>query len=37
MDLRGVVQGIQAGYPIMIRQHSGHIVTSVIALTEIPQ
>jgi hypothetical protein len=29
MDLRGVVQGIQAGYPIMIRQHSGHIVTQL--------
>jgi NAD(P)-dependent dehydrogenase (short-subunit alcohol dehydrogenase family) len=26
VNLRGVVHGIQAVYPIMIRQHSGHIV-----------
>ena len=28
MNLRGVVHGIQAVYPIMIRQHSGHIVNT---------
>ena len=26
VNLRGVVHGIQAVYPIMIRQHSGHII-----------
>ena len=28
VNLRGVVHGIQAVYPIMIRQHSGHIVNT---------
>ena len=28
VNLRGVVHGIQAIYPIMIRQHSGHIVNT---------
>src|SRR4029077_18150071 len=28
VNLRGVVHGIQAVYPIMIRQHSGHMVTA---------
>ena len=28
MNLRGVVHGIQAVYPIMIRQRSGHIVNT---------
>ena len=28
MNLRGVVHGIQAVYPIMMRQHSGHIVNT---------
>jgi NAD(P)-dependent dehydrogenase (short-subunit alcohol dehydrogenase family) len=28
VNLRGVVHGIQAAYPIMIRQHSGHIVNT---------
>jgi NAD(P)-dependent dehydrogenase (short-subunit alcohol dehydrogenase family) len=28
VNLRGVVHGIQAGYPIMIRQRSGHIVNT---------
>jgi NAD(P)-dependent dehydrogenase (short-subunit alcohol dehydrogenase family) len=28
VNLRGVVYGIQAVYPIMIRQHSGHIVNT---------
>ena len=28
MNLRGVVHGIQTVYPIMIRQHSGHIVNT---------
>jgi NAD(P)-dependent dehydrogenase (short-subunit alcohol dehydrogenase family) len=28
VNLRGVIHGIQAVYPIMIRQHSGHIVNT---------
>jgi NAD(P)-dependent dehydrogenase (short-subunit alcohol dehydrogenase family) len=28
VNLRGVIHGIQAAYPIMIRQHSGHIVNT---------
>lgn len=28
VNLRGVVHGIQAVYPVMIRQHSGHIVNT---------
>jgi len=28
VNLRGVVHGVQAVYPIMIRQHSGHIVNT---------
>jgi len=28
VNLRGVVHGIQAVYPIMIQQHSGHIVNT---------
>ncbi|MEB3981022.1 SDR family oxidoreductase [Mycobacterium sp. 663a-19] len=28
VNLRGVAHGIQAAYPIMIRQHSGHIVNT---------
>lgn len=28
VNLRGVVHGIQAAYPIMIRQHAGHIVNT---------
>jgi len=28
VNLHGVVHGIQAAYPIMIRQHSGHIVNT---------
>ncbi len=28
VNLRGVVHGIQAAYPVMIRQHSGHIVNT---------
>jgi NAD(P)-dependent dehydrogenase (short-subunit alcohol dehydrogenase family) len=28
VNLRGVVHGIQATYPIMIRQHAGHIVNT---------
>jgi NADP-dependent 3-hydroxy acid dehydrogenase YdfG len=28
VNLRGVVHGIQAVYPIMVRQHSGHIVNT---------
>jgi len=28
VNLRGVVHGVQAIYPIMIRQHSGHIVNT---------
>jgi NADP-dependent 3-hydroxy acid dehydrogenase YdfG len=28
VNLRGIVHGIQAVYPIMIRQHSGHIVNT---------
>jgi NAD(P)-dependent dehydrogenase (short-subunit alcohol dehydrogenase family) len=28
VNIRGVVHGIQAVYPIMIRQHSGHIVNT---------
>ena len=28
VNLRGVVHGIQAVYPLMIRQHSGHIVNT---------
>jgi short-subunit dehydrogenase len=28
VNLRGVVHGIQTVYPIMIRQHSGHIVNT---------
>ena len=28
VNLRGVVHGIQAVYPIMIRQHSGHVVNT---------
>ena len=28
LNLRGVVHGIQAVYPIMIQQHSGHIVNT---------
>ena len=38
VNLRGVVHGIQAVYPIMIRQHSGHIVNtaSVAGLVAAP-
>lgn len=38
VNLRGVVHGIQAVYPIMIRQHSGHIVNtaSMAGLTTTP-
>jgi NAD(P)-dependent dehydrogenase (short-subunit alcohol dehydrogenase family) len=28
VNLRGVVHGVQAVYPVMIRQHSGHIVNT---------
>src|SRR6185312_3626412 len=36
VNLRGVVHGIQAVYPIMIRQRSGHIVNTASVAGLIP-